>query len=212
MGALLGTIIDYQFLTGDTSYQAVATQALLHQVGDDRDFMPRNQTRTLGNDDQGFWAMAAMSAAENKFPDPPADQPQWLALVQAVFNQYATRWDTEICNGGLRWQIFPFNNGFTYKNSISNGCFFNIAARLARFTGNQTYADWAAKIWDWEVGVGLITPEFRIYDGAGVDNGENCTQKDMIQWSYNAGIFLHGAATSEYISKQITIHPGPVRR
>ncbi|KAI0108652.1 glycoside hydrolase family 76 protein [Nemania sp. FL0031] len=191
-GAMFGTMVDYWFYTGDESYNAVTTQALLHQVGDDRDFMPTNQTRTLGNDDQGFWAMAAMSAAENNFPNPPADQPQWLALAQAVFNEYVGRWDTETCGGGLRWQIFTFNNGFNYKNSISNGCFFNIAARLARYTGNQTYSDWAEKVWDWMTEVKFIDDDFNIYDGAGVEQG--CTQISRPQWTYNAGIFLHGAA------------------
>ncbi|KAH8888700.1 cell wall glycosyl hydrolase [Thozetella sp. PMI_491] len=191
-GAMFGTLIDYWFLTGDTSYNEATTQAMLHQAGPDKDFMPLNQTRTEGNDDQGFWAMAAMSAAENNYPNPPADQPQWLALAQAVFNEWATRWDTETCNGGLRWQIFTFNNGFTYKNSISNGCFFNIAARLARFTGNQTYADWANKIFDWETQIGLITSDFSIYDGTDVN--KNCSDSNKIQWSYNHGIYLHGAA------------------
>lgn len=191
---MFGTLVDYWFLTKDETYLDVTTQALLHQVGDDKDFMPRNQTRTEGNDDQGFWAMAAMSAAENKFPDPPAGEAQWLALAQAVFNEYAMRWDTSTCNGGLRWQIFTFNNGFNYKNSISNGCFFNIAARLARFTGNQTYADWAQKIFDWEKGTNLITPQYQIYDGAGVDQNQNCSKPDVIQWTYNAGIYMNGAA------------------
>ncbi|KAJ9142547.1 Mannan endo-1,6-alpha-mannosidase [Coniochaeta hoffmannii] len=193
-GAMFGTLIDYWALTGDTTYNAATTQAILHQAGDDADFMPKNQTRTEGNDDQGFWAMAAMSAAENNFPDPPAGQPQWLALAQAVFNEYATRWDTETCGGGLRWQIFTFNNGFNYKNSISNGCFFDVAARLARYTGNATYASWAEKIFDWEVSVGLITPEGAVYDGASVAGTDNCTKHDQIQWSYNAGIYMHGAA------------------
>jgi mannan endo-1,6-alpha-mannosidase len=111
------------------------------------------------------------------------------------------RWDEDHCNGGLRWQIFSFNNGFNYKNSISNGCFFNIAARLARFTGNQTYAYWAEKVYDWEVSVGLITDKFQIFDGAGVDNGANCTKIDQLQWTYNAGIYLHGAAVMYNISK-----------
>jgi len=191
-GAMFGTMIDYWFLTGDTSYNEATTQAMLHQASPSEDFMPENQTRTLGNDDQGFWAMAAMSATENKFPDPPEDQPQWLSIVQAVFNQYASRWDTEKCNGGLRWQIFRFNNGFEYKNSISNGCFFNIAARLARYTGNQTYADWATKIFEWEEQVGLINPEGDVTDGITVRTG--CSDRDTNQWSYNHGIFLHGAA------------------
>ncbi|KAI0405294.1 cell wall glycosyl hydrolase [Xylaria palmicola] len=197
-GAMFGTMVDYWFYTGDESYVDVTTQAMLHQVGDDRDYMPRNQTKTLGNDDQGFWAMAAMSAAENNFPNPPSDQPQWLALAQAVFNEYVDRWDTDTCNGGLRWQIFTFNNGFNYKNSISNGCFFNIAARLARYTGNQTYADWAEKVWDWMNEVQFIDADFNVYDGAGVEGG--CAQISRAQWTYNAGIFLHGAAVMHNVT------------
>jgi mannan endo-1,6-alpha-mannosidase len=94
----------------------------------------------------------------------------------------------------LRWQIFTFNNGFNYKNSISNGCFFNLAARLARFTGNQTYADWATKIFAWQESVGLITPGYDIFDGVTARPGKICPEMDRIQWSYNHGIFLHGAA------------------
>jgi mannan endo-1,6-alpha-mannosidase len=85
-GAMMGTYVDYWHLTGDTSYNAVITEGLLHQVGDNRDYMPLNHTASLGNDDQGFWGMSAMLAAETKFPNPPADKPQWLALAQAVFN------------------------------------------------------------------------------------------------------------------------------
>ena len=190
---MFGTLIDYWHLTGDSTYNEVTTQALLHQVGDNRDFMPENQTRTEGNDDQGFWAMAAMSAAENNFPNPPGDQPQWLALAQAVFNEYATRWDTSTCGGGLRWQIFTFNVGFNYKNSISNGCFFSLASRLARYTGNETYSEWAEKVYDWETSVKLIKDDFSIVDGASIDPAE-CSKPDQNQWTYNAGIYLHGAA------------------
>ncbi|KAK7910905.1 hypothetical protein PG985_013386 [Apiospora marii] len=191
-GAMFGTMVDYWFYTGDTTYNEVTSQALVHQAGDDRDFMPTNQTRSEGNDDQGFWAMAAMSAAENNYPDPPPDQPQWLGLAQGVFNEYVGRWDESTCGGGLRWQIFTFNNGFNYKNSISNGCFFNIAARLARFTGNQTYADWADKIYDWMEKTDLISPEGQVFDGASTDDG--CKKIDKAEWTYNLGIFVHGSA------------------
>ncbi|TLD09370.1 uncharacterized protein PgNI_06902 [Pyricularia grisea] len=203
-GAMFGTMVDYWLLTGDTSYNAATTQALLHQVGDGKDYMPTNQTRTLGNDDQGFWAMAAMSAAESRYADPPAGQPQWLALAQAVFNEYTTRWDTKTCGGGLRWQIFQFNNGYNYKNSISNGAFFNLAARLARFTGNQTYSDWATKVWDWERSVGLMTDKYEIYDGAVADGGNDCKNPDMVQWTYNAGIYMHGAAFMYNLTESAT--------
>ncbi|KAK7430385.1 mannan endo-1 [Neonectria magnoliae] len=202
-GAMFGALIDYWWITDDDSYNNITSEAILHQVGEDEDFMPTNQTRTEGNDDQGFWAMAAMAAAERKFPDPPDDEPQWLALAQAVFNEYASRWDTEHCGGGMRWQIFTFNSGFSYKNTISNGCFFNIAARLARYTGNDTYADWATKIWKWESGAGLITDAYKVYDGVTIGD-TNCSSIDTAQWSYNAGIFLHGASVMYNLTESST--------
>lgn len=189
---MFGTLIDYWHITGDSTYNAVTSQAIVHQAGDDADLMPRNQTSTEGNDDQGFWAMTAMSAAETAFPDPPSDKPQWLALVQAVYNLYVSRWEEEYCGGGLRWQIFQLNQGFNYKNSISNGCFFNIAARLARYTGNETYADWAGKVYDWQVDVGFIRPDFSVEDGGEMDTA--CENRTEFLWSYNAGVFIHGAA------------------
>lgn len=109
-GAMFGSLIDYWHYTGDESYNNITTQAMLFQVGPRNDYMPPNQTKTEGNDDQGFWGMAAMTAAEDKFPNPPPDQPQWLALAQAVFNLQAQRWDTTTCGGGLRWQIFLTNS------------------------------------------------------------------------------------------------------
>ena len=193
-GAMFGALIDYYYLTGDTSYVDVTQEAILHQVGPDRNFMPPNQTSTLGNDDQAFWAMAALSAAEYNFPDPPPDQPQWLALAQAVFNSQVPRWDSATCGGGLRWQIFSFNTGFTYKNAISNGAFFNMGARLARYTDNQTYADWAERAWDWMENSNLISNKtWIVYDGSH-DLENNCTEVNKIQWSYNVAILLHGAA------------------
>lgn len=71
----------------------------------------------------------------------------------------ASRWDTQYCGGGLRWQIFSWNNGYDYKNSVSNAALFHIAARLARYTGNQTYVDWAVKVFDWMESINLVTVE-----------------------------------------------------
>lgn len=192
-GAMFASLVDYWFYTGDDTWNDITTQALLWQAGDDGTFMPTNQTRTEGNDDQSFWAFAAMSAAERNYPNPPEDKPGWLAMAQAVFNTQAARWDTGSCAGGLKWQIFTFNNGYDYKNTISNGCFFNLAARLAKYTGNQTYADWADRIWDWTKTVGLMTDEYQFWDGA--DDRQNCTEFNRIEWTYNSGVYLLGAAT-----------------
>jgi len=194
-GAMWGTLIDYWFLTGDDTYNDLIKEGVLFQVGPNQDFMPPNYTASMGNDDQGFWGMTAMTAAESKFPDPPDDQPQWLALAQAVFNTMATpkRWQEDSCGGGLRWQV-PFSNvGYNYKNSIANGCFFNIASRLARYTDNSTYAEWAEKTWDWMQSVGFMGENNdALYDGAHVES--NCTDINKEEYSYNNAVFTLGAA------------------
>ncbi|EAA63396.1 hypothetical protein AN2825.2 [Aspergillus nidulans FGSC A4] len=195
-GAMFNALIDYWFYTGDSRWNNITSQALIWQAGESGSFMPANQTRTEGNDDQGFWAFAAMSAAERNFPMPrdkhETPGPDWLAMAQATFNTQAWRWDAQNCGGGLRWQIFTWNAGYMYKNTISNGCFFNLAARLARYTGNQTYADWATKVWNWTHAVGFMTDDYSFYDGASIDG--NCTNFDHVQWTYNAGVYLLGAA------------------
>jgi mannan endo-1,6-alpha-mannosidase len=193
-GAMMGTYVDYWYLTGDTSYNHVVTEGILHQVGDDADFQPLNHTASLGNDDQGFWGMTAMLAAENKFPNPPEDKPQWLALAQAVFHtQAAPDRHDDTCGGGLRWQIPPLNTGYDYKNTIANACFFNLGARLARYTSNHTYAEWATKQFQWIYDVNYIDHEsWAVYDGGHIPH--NCTDINRAQFSYNAGLLLQGSA------------------
>jgi mannan endo-1,6-alpha-mannosidase len=143
--------------------------------------------------------MSVMTAAEFNFPNPPADKPQWLELAQAVFNTQAPRIDYEFCGGGLRWQAYRSLNGYDYKNSISNGCFFNIGARLALYTRNDTYAQYAEQTWDWMRKIGFMDNNYAIYDGAHVQT--NCTDINPVQFSYNAGVFLLGAATMyNYVS------------
>lgn len=75
---------------------------------------------------------------------------------------------------------------------IANGCFFNLGARLARYTGNTTYSDWAEKTWDWVTGVGFMDADYNIYDGAHVET--NCTDINKAQFSYNNAVYLLGAA------------------
>lgn len=191
-GAMFGTLINYWVYTGDETYNNMTREALIWQATPNGDFMPANQTRDEGNDDQGFWAISAMMAAERNFPAPPANSPSYLEMVQAVFNELVSRWSTEVCSGGLRWQIFSFNAGYNYKNSIANGCFFDIAARLAVYTGNQTYADWAVKIYDWVSAIGLLDQHYNIYDGSSTVT--NCSSIDHIMWTYTNGVFLHGAS------------------
>lgn len=195
-GAAWNSMLDYWYFTGDDTYNDILKRSLLFQVGDNWDYMPLNQTTTEGNDDQGFWGITVMAAAERNFSNPEPDEPQWLYLAQAVFNTMAARWDNQHCGGGLRWQIFTWNNGYHYKNTVSNGCLFNIAARLARFTKNDTYVEWAEKAYDWVVSLNYIETNsgenWPVYDGAFIT--DNCTKLTQLEWTYNSGLFLSGAA------------------
>lgn len=210
---MFGSFVDYWYYTGDDTYNKITTQALVHQIGQPKAFMPPNQTSTLGNDDQAFWGMTALSAAENKFPDAEGEM-SWLSLAIAVFNTQVPRWNNKTCGGGLNWQIFPFNKGFDYKNTISNGAFFNIAARLAKYTKNDTYTEWAKTAWEWEQSIGLVDKDYHFYDGS--SEKQNCTEKNHIQWTYNAGIHMSGAAAlwnmSEAQGNTVSIPPVPPKR
>lgn len=191
-----GTMLDYYHFTKDPSYNDVVIEALLapSNLGENMDYVPREHALEEGNDDLFFWGSAVLSAAERNFPQPNKDLPSWLRIAENVFNSLLSRWHTDKCGGGLLWQIYEDNpNGLTYKNSVSNGGFFQLAARLARATDNATYYEWAEKVWDWSLDVGLIDKRnYRIYDG--VDVSDNCGQVNFQSFTYTSGIYLYGAA------------------
>lgn len=200
-GEAFGGLLDfYTFCQPDNkTLFDLLFQGMYYQRGEGNNYIPANQSMTEGNDDQGVWGLAIMGAVERNFTDP--EDVSWLELTQAIYNTMNSRWDPSTCGGGLRWQIFTWNSGYDYKNAISNGCLFHIAARLARYTGNITYAETANKVWDWmENDVKLIfedtTPtgkkEMRIYDGTKIAN--NCGIITRTKWSYTYGVFMSGCA------------------
>ncbi|TKA78771.1 hypothetical protein B0A55_04127 [Friedmanniomyces simplex] len=192
-GLAWDSMVRYWALTGDATYNDLVREGLLFQIGPNANFTPPNQTKSEGNDDQATWALAAMTAAENNFPAPPEGLDiTWAKLAQNVFDSQVARWDTDTCGGGLRWQIFSFNTGYTYKNSLSNGNLVQLAARLALYTGNTTYRDWAQKATQWSLDVGFIGNSGQVWDGTATTT--NCSEFNHIQWTSSVGTYLSGAA------------------
>ena len=188
-GAMWGGMVNYWHITGDATYNDAVSTALLSQVTNSNSYQG---PQCDGNDDQGWWALAAMTAAEYNFPS-PAGAPSWLSLADNVFTSIAQRWGADgQCNGGLSWKIAPGTDGFHYKNSVSNGVFFQLAARLARHTSDPKYADWAGRVFDWLQGVQLIDGNYNVFDGT--DSTKGCIDVDHDQWSYNVGLYLYGSA------------------
>lgn len=197
-GAMFGTLLDYWRYTGDDQYNDMLREGMVHQFGEHLDLMPQNQSKNEGNDDQVFWAFTLMSAAEYNFPAPPDDKPGYLAMVQSVFNQFVKRYTKEVadgnCGGGMRWQIYPWLNGWTYKNTASNGGLFHLGARLAMFTRNDTYAVWAEKAYDWMNDSHLLDDDGTVNDGMSMTTNPPCKEADRTPWTYNYGIMIAGAA------------------
>ena len=103
----------------------------------------------------------------------------------------------------LKWQIFPSNNGYDYKSTIANACFMQLGARLARYTGNITYAEWADRVFSWMESVNYVnTTTWIVNDGAG--DTTNCTEVDTDHWSYNAAANIYGAAVMYNITSSPT--------
>lgn len=44
---MFGEMVEYWYYTGDTTYNSEIQAALLHQIGDDGDYMPANQSKSL---------------------------------------------------------------------------------------------------------------------------------------------------------------------
>ncbi|TQS32959.1 hypothetical protein Golomagni_06712, partial [Golovinomyces magnicellulatus] len=195
-GGLWGIMLDYYHYTKDPSYNKVVLQALLDKVnlGPQQNYMPPEHELEEGNDDLFFWGSAVLSAAERNFPQPDGNLPSWLQISENVFSQLESRWDEKNCGGGVFWQIRADNpNGVTYKNTISNGGFFQLAARLARATGDDSYLGWADKIWDWSWNLNLIDhSNYHIYDGASIN--DNCQKTNYASFTYTTGIYMYGAA------------------
>ncbi|KAH9890889.1 glycoside hydrolase family 76 protein [Xylariomycetidae sp. FL2044] len=206
-GSAWNGLMDYTVYTNDTTYQADLLSSITQNVGPNYDFVPPEQAGWEANDDQAYWVYNALAAMEYDFePLPCETSPDtdtsgecanaWLAIATNAFELYVSRWnkDSASCNGGLKWQYDPAANGYYYKNSVSNGGFFQTAARLARYTGNQTFADWATRVWDWSTGVGFVSPDYHVYDGAGDEGDQNCSAVNTDEWSYNIATYMHGAA------------------
>lgn len=114
-------------------------------------------------------------------------------VSRTVQNLQAGRWDDKTCGGGIRWQINTQNNGYAYKNTISNGLFFQQSARLAKYTGNSSYAEWAERTYKWMKKADVIRADYYIRDGVWVDPPD-CSKFTEHRWTYNYGTLLAGCA------------------
>lgn len=206
-GVAWGALLDWSIASGNSSLDNFLRHSIKYQSGKYWNFLNLNQSMVEANDDQVVWGMITMDAAEKNFSAPNSEgddayPDNWLYPAQAIFNSIVPRWDTSLCSGGLRWQIYEWNNGYDYKSMVANGGFFQLAARLARFTNNETYVDWAERIYSWANETNLISavsPDedwpykmVRVRDG--VNGKNNCSDIAPYEWTYDQGFMMSGCA------------------
>ncbi|KXJ91175.1 glycoside hydrolase [Microdochium bolleyi] len=184
-------------------YRTGLFAAYSENLGPRNDFAPPEQKNWEANDDQMYWAVTSLYNGQPDHPNCTDTPPSWLEISTNAFEAFARRWraDSDTCGGGLRWQFRPGAPGYDYKNAVTNGGFFQVASRLARFTGNETYAAWADAVYGWSAAVGLVSVEsdgdddfIHVFDGTSDGEMRNCSGVNHVEWSYNIATYMHGAA------------------
>lgn len=190
-GEAYTSLLNYQHICDDSQFEDDVYTGILSQVGSDYDFQPSSQNGQIGNDDIGSWALTAMLAAETGFKSGGHD---WIDIVKNSYELLMDRWDNDTCHGGIRWQFDKARSGWDYKAHIANGNLFQLAGRLARYTGESSYVADATRIYNWISEVGLINElEYgtEVYDG--VDTSR-CGDVTKVLWTYNYGVLIGGSA------------------
>lgn len=110
--------------------------------------------------------------------------PALLALSERVFSFVLSGWSTDPTwfePGGIRWKEPATNHS---RNTCVNGPAAEFAARLHEKTGDATYADWAARLYQWTRKVLCTT------DGLYVDQVAPDGTVTPTIWSYNQGSMI----------------------
>jgi predicted alpha-1,6-mannanase (GH76 family) len=103
--------------------------------------------------------------------------------IREGWNDYA--------GGGIAWER---DSHLWSKNACSNGPACILAARLYRETGDETYRDWAFKIYAWEKSALLDGLTGAVYDNI---NGKTGKKNTSWIFTYNQGTFV-GSAVELY--------------
>ncbi|MGV8136320.1 MAG: glycoside hydrolase family 76 protein [Mangrovibacterium sp.] len=152
------------------------------------------------------WYAGVKAKNGNTFENDFYDDMEWNALAilrvyqatgDAKFKEAAlqiweyikTGWNTN-AGGGITWK-----KGMEYsKNACSNGPACILAARLYQEFGDESYKEWAVKIYNWEKSTLFNANNGMVYDNINSETGE--IKKDWI-FTYNQGTFI-GSAVELY--------------
>ena len=178
----LYALIDYMRLTGAEGY--------LHLVANTFDRHAASGFLNEYYDDEGWWALAWISAHDLARERDPRAGHRYLAMAKAIFTDMEHGWDPRTCDGGVLWK-----KGAEGKNSIENELFLAVAACLyqrAPFPERERYRRWIHQAGQWFYDKFVVAhPGHLIYDGlttAGSHEGHTAT------FTYTQGVILGALA------------------
>ncbi len=152
------------------------------------DGIPNNNTSGAGSwwnsfyDDMEWMGIAALRAYQ------ATNAQKWLDVSTYLYGYIKDGW-TDVNGGGVMWE----KNHPNSKNACSNGPAMILAARLYKQLGDDSYLNFAEKIYDW-MSVNLVDERGSVWDGYGN------TQESMT-FTYNLGTWLGGCLELYTITK-----------
>lgn len=105
-----------------------------------------------------------------------------LARAEEIFALVVSGWDTDPSHpnpGGVFWTQAPWSSD---RNTVSNMPGAQLGLRLHQITGEQSYLDWALRMYDW-TNENLQRP-----DGLYSDHVDLAGTIEPTVWSYNQGV------------------------
>ncbi|KAJ3302832.1 hydrolase 76 protein [Kappamyces sp. JEL0829] len=210
-GIMWGAMLEYMKTTQgsdspDLSFATTVVNGLtLSSFGTVGSFLGKNQitAETLEgkwNDDILWWALPAATGAEmfgsgTVMPGGIS----YLALSNTTYQQVQTNYDPT-CQGGLWWSRDRNNAKFKgYKSTITQAQQIALGARLSILTGKQDYITQALQIYQWMKTTGLVSSDWKVYDGIDADRG--CAINGDLA-SYQTGFLTGGLAWLFQASKK----------
>ena len=170
----LDVVIDAYIRTGSNSYKTIIDQWY--------EGVKAKNGNTFYNEfyDDMEWNALAMLRAYKATNDE-----RFKTATIDVWNDIKTGWNDN-AGGGIAWRKSqPYS-----KNACSNGPACILAARLYQEFGDESYKEWALKIYNWEKSTLVNMNNGMVYDNINSETGE--INKDWI-FTYNTGTFIGSA-------------------
>lgn len=118
---------------------------------------------------------------------------KYLTTAKELWTDISKGWNDKYAGGGIAWKKdMPYS-----KNACSNGPASILAARLYKLTKEESYLEWAIKIYEWQKNTLLEPASGAVYDNI---NGQS-DQVNTVSLTYNQGTFMGTAIELYQITK-----------